>query len=367
MTAPIFPVPGFPAPGDPAPFCYGLTGAGIFYSFQAQAGRPAALILTATPEAPDIERLVAAFAARLDAFAANEADVLLVVNQNPVVVCQRHLLQPSPLTTIAGNGDFFQLCGLDAGEPLVLVVDRGLRVIARFGPSDDVADAALAVTAAAPREAPRDIVAPAPVLTIPSLLSPELCRALVARHDEGGNFDSGFASADAEGKPHYKVDHGKKKRRDHLVGEDDPLLAPLREVLMRRCAAEIKKAFQVEIGHLDRLLVARYDDDGGCFRRHRDNSHESLAFRQFAISVNLNTEDYDGGHLLFPEYNSHRYRPATGMGVIFSASLLHEATPVLRGSRYVLLSFLHSEEAEQRRRAYLERNSPKATQALGAA
>ena len=64
--------------------------------------------------------------------------------------------------------------------------------------------------------------------------------------------------------------------------------------------------------------------------------------------MNLNAEDYDGGHLLFPEYNSHRYKPGTGAGVIFSCSLLHEAAPVTRGRRYVLLTFFHDAEAQAR-------------------
>jgi predicted 2-oxoglutarate/Fe(II)-dependent dioxygenase YbiX len=71
------------------------------------------------------------------------------------------------------------------------------------------------------------------------------------------------------------------------------------------------------------------------------------------LSLNLNTEDYEGGHLLFPEYNDHRYSPPTGGGVIFSTAVLHEAAPVTFGRRYVLLTFLHSDAAEVRRQAYL--------------
>jgi predicted 2-oxoglutarate/Fe(II)-dependent dioxygenase YbiX len=126
----------------------------------------------------------------------------------------------------------------------------------------------------------------------------------------------------------------------------------MQHALLGRCAPEIARAFQARITHMDRLLVARYDDTGGWFRRHRDNVGENVAFREFAISVNLNTEDYDGGHLLFPEYNDHRYSSPTGGGLIFSASLLHEATEVTRGRRYVLLTFFHGDEAEARRQAY---------------
>jgi predicted 2-oxoglutarate/Fe(II)-dependent dioxygenase YbiX len=68
--------------------------------------------------------------------------------------------------------------------------------------------------------------------------------------------------------------------------------------------------------------------------------------------VNLNAEDYEGGHLWFPEFNDHRYSPPTGGGLIFSTALLHEATEVTRGSRYVLLTFFHSPAAEHRRLDY---------------
>jgi predicted 2-oxoglutarate/Fe(II)-dependent dioxygenase YbiX len=98
-------------------------------------------------------------------------------------------------------------------------------------------------------------------------------------------------------------------------------------------------------------LDARYDDTGGYFLRHRDNSAPAIAFRQFAVSINLNSGQYDGGHLLFPEYNDYRYRPGLGAALVFSAILLHEATPVLKGARSVLLTFVHNAEAEARRRA----------------
>ena len=103
----------------------------------------------------------------------------------------------------------------------------------------------------------------------------------------------------------------------------------------------------IDIAHTDRLLLARYDETGGYFRRHRDNSAPSVAFRQFALSLNLN-DDYMGGHLLFPEYNDRRYRPPAGAGVIFSCSLLHEAAPVTRGRRYCALTFLHDAAAQTR-------------------
>jgi len=70
------------------------------------------------------------------------------------------------------------------------------------------------------------------------------------------------------------------------------------------------------------------------------------------MSLNLNTGEYEGGDLEFPEFDNDRYSPPAGAAVVFSASLLHAACPVTRGQRYVLLTFLHDQQAEAQRLAY---------------
>jgi predicted 2-oxoglutarate/Fe(II)-dependent dioxygenase YbiX len=67
------------------------------------------------------------------------------------------------------------------------------------------------------------------------------------------------------------------------------------------------------------------------------------------MSINLNTREYEGGHLLFPEYNDYRCKPGLGAMIVLSATLLHKAMPVLKGARYVLQTFVHNAEAEARR------------------
>jgi len=118
--------------------------------------------------------------------------------------------------------------------------------------------------------------------------------------------------------------------------------AEVMDAMARRCAPEIKRAFQKDVGYADRILIARYDDDGGYFKRHRDNALPHTAFREFAVSINLNTQEYEGGELMFPEFDDAGYSAPAGGAMIFSASLLHEAAPVTKGRRYVILSFLSS-------------------------
>ena len=89
------------------------------------------------------------------------------------------------------------------------------------------------------------------------------------------------------------------------------------------------------------MLIACYDAErGDYFRRHRDNQTPATATRRFALTLNLNSDEYEGGELVFPEYGNDRYKPPTGAAVLFSCSLLHEALPVTSGQRFALLSFL---------------------------
>ena len=109
---------------------------------------------------------------------------------------------------------------------------------------------------------------------------------------------------------------------------------------------EIARSFQFQATRLERYLVACYAaEEGGHFAPHRDNTTKGTAHRRFAVSVNLNAEDFAGGDLRFPEFGSATYRPPTGGAVVFSCSLLHQALPVTSGRRYAFLPFLYDEAA----------------------
>ena len=95
--------------------------------------------------------------------------------------------------------------------------------------------------------------------------------------------------------------------------------------------------------------MACYPAGAGWFRPHRDNTTKGTAHRKFAVTINLNAEDYEGGELRFPEFGDRRYRPPTGGAVVFSCSLLHEALPVTRGERYAFLPFLYDEASARLR------------------
>jgi len=156
---------------------------------------------------------------------------------------------------------------------------------------------------------------------------------------EGGNEEGGVASVVGEEEVN-RLNSAIKKRRDHTI-MDQGLHNILQMTIGRRVAPEVEKAFQFSGFVFDRFVISCYDATrGDYFRPHRDNLSPSNANRAFALTLNLNTDDYTGGELVFPEYGSNKYRPESGGGVIFSCSLIHEALPATTGRRFALLTFL---------------------------
>jgi predicted 2-oxoglutarate/Fe(II)-dependent dioxygenase YbiX len=328
--------------GEIAPIWFGMGRDRRFHSSEAQYGRPAVMLLVGAEALRDASLVAAMVATPVDG-----ADLLLMIDENPAGVA---IVEPS--VRVIDAGDLLVRCGIGPAEGLVLVVDRNQR-IAMAGPLTlPTMMACRAGVRCLPAETPRDIEAPAPAVIVPNLLSAALCQHLIALFDASETIESGVARVDQDGVCRNVVDPARKRRRDLVLDDGSTIHQMLHETLLRRCRPQIAKAFQAHVSHLDRILIGRYDDSGGWFNRHRDNDARQVAFREFALSVNLNAGAYEGGHLVFPEYNDHRYAPPAGGGLIFSASVLHAVAPVTAGTRYVLLTFLHSDAAEQRRRDY---------------
>jgi peroxiredoxin len=183
----------------------------------------------------------------------------------------------------------------------------------------------------------------APVLIVPRVFEPELCRRLIAYYEQEGGNPSGVMRT-VDGKTVGVLDDF-KKRKDAIITDPD-LLRDTRARLNLRLKPELEKVFQYRADLIERFIVARYDaEDGGYFRAHRDNTTPGTAHRKFAVSINLNAEEFEGGDLRFAEFGPRTYRPPTGGAVVFSCSLLHEATPVTKGTRYAFLPFLYDREA----------------------
>ena len=232
-----------------------------------------------------------------------------------------------------------------------VLLDPTLRVFATW-PLAEGAAAMTTLAALPPPEAHAGAPLSAPALIVPRVLEPELCRNLIAFHEADGGGESGFMR-DVDGKTVGLLDPSVKRRRDAFI-ENAGLQAVLRDRLATRLLPEIRRAFHFRVTRIERYVVSCYDAaDQGFFAAHRDNTTLATAHRRFAVTINLNTGEYEGGELCFPEYGTRTYVAPPGGAVVFSCSLLHEARPVTRGRRYACLPFLYDEEGERQRLASL--------------
>ncbi len=63
------------------------------------------------------------------------------------------------------------------------------------------------------------------------------------------------------------------------------------------------------------------------------------------MSLHLNSGEYEGGYLRFPEFGNRLYIAPPGGAVIFYCSLLQDSTQVSHGRRYMFLPFLYDDAA----------------------
>jgi peroxiredoxin/predicted 2-oxoglutarate/Fe(II)-dependent dioxygenase YbiX len=229
-----------------------------------------------------------------------------------------------------------------------LVLDERLRALALL-PFDGRAEEHVPrlmklLNSLPPLPGPQKAQVQAPILVVPRIFEPELCRALIQYYEERGGVPSGFMR-DIDGKTVHVKDDNYKRRRDEDI-QDEALRKACMVRIHDRLVPEIEKAYAFKATRIERYIVACYEaKDAGYFRMHRDNTTKGTAHRRFAVSLNLNTGEYEGGDLRFPEFGRQTYTPPAGGAVVFSCSLLHEATPVTTGRRFAFLPFLYDDAA----------------------
>lgn len=324
--------------GDVAPVVELRTADGKTKPISRMAGRTAVVHVAADASAP----AVAALSALAPAFAVAGADLYAVRRGGPDSLAGPAAAGVVPLADADGS----LARNLNLTGASTVVFDRASRLSAVIPLDDDPAVHAEACLERVRERLPTQTfrAAPpvqAPVMVIPDVLSPEWCRWLIQVHDNEGNAPSGFLQQ-VKGESLLLSDAEVKVRRDHVVPSGSPLETEIRHIFQRRLIPEIMRVTHSPIQRHELFKIVRYEaEEGGHFRPHRDNTTSASRTRRFAVTLNLNTGSYDGGHLVFPEYGDLGYRPAAGEAVVFSCSLLHEARPVTRGTRYVLLAFLH--------------------------
>ncbi|MEX2643881.1 MAG: 2OG-Fe(II) oxygenase [Acetobacterales bacterium] len=228
--------------------------------------------------------------------------------------------------------------GLTAGRHGIAVIDP-CRRLHRVLPSDAL-DEAVAACRALHERTPAGLTAPhAPVIVLEQVLEPEVCRKLI------GYWESGTKKSDAIATAQGVRADARAKRRADVVITDSALFNEVRERVGKRVIGEIHRAFGIALSNFEPFRIGCYDAaEKGEFKRHRDNTSPVTSHRQFALTINLNTGEYEGGELWFPEYGRQLFQPGAGGAVVFNCNLLHEARPVTKGRRFGMFAFLFDKE-----------------------
>lgn len=254
-----------------------------------------------------------------------------------------------------------------------VLLDSRLRTLAVFSfddPGSHVFRLLQLIDSLPPLGQPHVAEVQAPVMIVPRIFEPEFCHKLIAMYEQHGGTESGFMR-EQNGKTVGVYDYGHKRRQDFEIPDEEIRRACMVRI-HDRLVPEIEKAYQFKATRMERYIVACYDGTQSAhFRAHRDNTTKGTAHRKFAVSLVLNTGEFDGGYVWFPEYGRQMFAPPAGGAVVFSCSLLHEATAVTRGKRYVFLPFLYDDAAARVRDENLkflggDVNTPQQAQQVGA-
>jgi predicted 2-oxoglutarate/Fe(II)-dependent dioxygenase YbiX/peroxiredoxin len=346
-----------PLPLEPAPWFSGRCGTKEQFTFDTLAGRYVVLCFFGSAANP-LSRSVLDGLIQTCRPLFDDANVCFFgISTDPEDERQQRLSEMMPGIRYFWDTDsrISRLYGrLDADRylPATILIDERLRLYDVLPFGDDAAAHVAAVAALLAAVPPLSEVGEArvqaPVLLLPRVFEPSLCQALIAYYQRWGGGDSGFMR-EVDGMTVGVVDHSHKRRQDKLIEDQELRMACLTRI-HDRVVPEIKKAFQFDATRIERHLIACYEGaDGGHFRPHRDNTTRGTAHRRFAVSLVLNSGDFEGGMLQFPEFGRQLYSPPAGGAVIFSCSLLHGVTPVRRGSRYCYLPFLYDNAAAELR------------------
>lgn len=343
--------PAFRAPlgvGDIAPPCALPTADGktIDLLGDAIAGHPLVIAFWPRFDSEAVKAAMASLAAALPTLESGGARIFAVTLANTRAALEAK--SPIPVLLDRDGKAFAAYSAGTRDQPTTVVLRHNNHVQAILKENaGGQAEAALAAIRAliAERKTATPVPHP-PILVVPDVLSPEDCRRLIQVYETRGKVFVEPGHGEDQMTTDYKMripEYGRADRIDHWIVDKDTA-GFIDGRLGSRLFPEIRRAFQYPVTRRERMRIGCYTGSrGGESHGHRDDSEVISAHRRFAMSINLNSEEFEGGGLRFLEYSDQQYRPETGAAIVFSSSILHEALEVRSGRRFVLLAFLFGE------------------------
>ncbi len=224
------------------------------------------------------------------------------------------------------------------------VIERGIHSINQDGKIESAIRRVQSPDADDAATDPLSVQCQAPILIVPNVLDEAMCNELIELY-QTDNEASGILTQSGDDLT-YAPDSSVKIRREHRLQPGD-IMSRLEATIARRVLPEIRWFSWFDVTRYEGMKIVAYDaGEEGYFRVHRDNDGSDTQHRRFAMTVNLNTTEYTGGGLSFPEYSQQRYATEAGTAVLFSCNLAHQVDPVSLGVRYALVSFFYGDQQQ---------------------
>lgn len=268
--------------------------------------------------------------------------VMLVINDSPARAKSIHDAYQAHTKIMADETGGVAVClghtQHAKTQPVTLLLNANQKILGRFdqlNAHNHLGDVMRALEAQ-PKVASYEVAQMhPPLLMIPNAISPDLCETLLDAWRNGSQYAGTVGVGDD-----IKVATTAKRRVD-VDMVDRELLIAMDQQMAKTVLPELRKVAAFEATYRDRYKIGRYQvEDAGYYHTHRDTGIPELSHRRYSMSIGLN-DDYDGGHLYFPEYGGAHYRPAKYMALLFPSALLHGVQPVTAGERFVMVSFFH--------------------------
>ena len=101
--------------------------------------------------------------------------------------------------------------------------------------------------------------------------------------------------------------------------------------------------FNYDLTYIENLQFSIYNDsEKGFYGRHIDTEYESTGTRKLSFSILLSDPStYEGGDLLLHyKKDPEPFKREQGVAAVFPSLMLHEVTPVTKGTRYSLVGWV---------------------------
>ena len=114
---------------------------------------------------------------------------------------------------------------------------------------------------------------------------------------------------------------------------------------LTKCIDDINAQFwNFDLDYIETLQFTQYEENADFYGPHIDLAANSFNYRKLSFSIQLsNPEDYDGSNLIVHSGLLDDPGVLTSRGSVnyFPSYMLHEVTPLVRGTRYALVGWVN--------------------------